>query len=95
MQINMGAIVILLTVGACIFVSFTACAKDEGDKFLCAIITLILSVSLGICVQMYKSELDIQPIDVYKGKTELVYTVKVTSKGDTIKCDSMVVWKNK
>lgn len=91
----MGVIIILLTVGACIFISFTAHTEDEGNKFLCAVITLILSISLGVCIQIYKSESDIQPIDVYKGKTELVYTVKVTSKGDTIRCDSAVVWKNK
>lgn len=89
----MEAIIVLLTVGSGILVTLTAVAEDEGAKFLCAILTLVVSVSLGICLKAYNSELEIQPIDVYKGKTELIYTVKVTSEGDTIKCDSTVVWK--
>ena len=44
---------------------------------------------MGISMIINKIELDIKPIDVYRGKTSLEITYK-----DSIPIDTVVVWKN-
>jgi hypothetical protein len=48
----------------------------------------MLSIMIGISMIINKTELEIKPIDVYRGKTSLEITYR-----DSIAIDTVVVWK--
>jgi hypothetical protein len=59
--------------------------KDIGIIFVICLSSMITGAALGITIYMGNC---ITPMDVYKGKTTLEYTVV-----DGVKVDSTVVWK--
>ena len=73
-------------------------SKNEFVRLMCVMAACVLSILLGTSIKSYvdtenrKSE--ITPIDVYRGNTELVISTRISEQGDTIKCDSTVVWKH-
>lgn len=94
----MELVIILLILVAVVFGVITASNRDELTRFVFVIVFGTICITLGASVRFYvdtrnrKSE--ITPIEVYRGNTELVISSCISEQGDTIKCDSIVVWKH-
>lgn len=94
----MELVIILLTIATGVFGGIASTREDEHTRTMCVIITCIVSILLGASVESFtdtrnrKSE--ITPIEVYRGNTELVISSRISEQGDTIECDSTVVWKH-
>lgn len=94
----MELVIILLTVVAGVFGGIASTRRDEFTRFMFVMVFGTICIILGASVRFYvdtrnrKSE--ITPIEVYRGNTELVISSRISEQGDTIKCDSTVVWKH-
>lgn len=94
----MELVIILLTVVAGVFGGIASTRRDEFIRFMFVMVFGIICIILGVSARFYvdirdqKSE--ITPIEVYRGNTELVISSRISEQGDTIKCDSTVVWKH-
>ena len=74
-----------------IFIFINICFNEDSAIFKGSFygMSCVLSMMMGISMIINKIELDIKPIDVYRGKTSLEITYK-----DSIPIDTVVVWKN-
>lgn len=80
--------ILFLVIAVVVLIMCIDVSMNRMENFLCGMsfcLLIILSV-LGMCEYFFPS---ITPMDVYQGKTTLVYTVI-----DGVKVDSVVVWKN-
>jgi hypothetical protein len=66
------------------------CKNDDNGIFLRSF-TFLLSVTLSIFIGSYTK---VEPLDVYRGKTELKITEERVN-GVVIKRDSVVIYKNR
>lgn len=94
----MESVIILLTIVAGVLGGIASTRKNEFTQFIFVMIFGIVSIILGISVGFYidadNQKSEITPIEVYRGNTELVISSRISEQGDTIECDSIVVWKH-
>jgi hypothetical protein len=85
-MIIVGCIFVLLG----IFIFINVCFNDDIAIFKGSFYGMcyMLSIMIGISMIINKTELEIKPIDVYRGKTSLEITYR-----DSIAIDTVVVWK--
>lgn len=93
MDSNILVIIILIFVCyICIIVNVYSYKDNINTLYISSLVlTIIITVLLGIIINETNS---INPLDVYRNKTELQITYKIINN-DTISCDSVVVFKNK
>ena len=95
----MDANVIGLIIVSCIlFISTIAnivayLTKDDFNYGFSLTVIIIVSVLIGVSAIITETN-GINPLDVYRNKTELQITYKIVNN-DTISCDSIVIFKNK
>lgn len=97
MDSNMLVIIILIFVCCiCIIVNVYSYKDNINAAYISSLSLIIVSSTLtGISINIAINEANvINPLDVYRNKTELQITYKMIN-ADTISCDSIVIFKNK
>lgn len=89
-------IILIFVCCICIIVNVYSYKDNIYTAYISSLALIVITSSLvGISMHITINEAnDINPLDVYRNKTELQITYKIINN-DTISCDSIVVFKNK
>ena len=86
-------IVSILICCICIVVNVYSCKDNINIDYIFSLALIIISSSL-VSISIVINEVNgVNPLDVYRNKTELQITYKIINN-DTVKCDSIVIYKN-
>lgn len=94
MDVNVIIITILIFICCiCIVINVISYERKKYFDYVSSLALIVLSSTLASITIVLNETNDINPLDIYRNKTELQITYKIVNN-DTISCDSIVVYKN-